>query len=317
MPKIALLDDYQKVALRMADWHRLPPEFTVSCLHEHCSDLDELAVRLADFEIICAMRERTPFPQALLQRLPKLRLLVTAGPKNASIDVAAAAKQGVLVCGTESLGHTTVEHTWALILALTRTIPHDHQALHTGQWQTRLGMQLHGKTLAILGLGRLGSRVAAIGQAFGMYCIAWSQNLTPEQAAACSVEYVTQDALLRRADILTIHLRLSERSRHLIGAAELALMQPSAFLINTSRGPIVAEQALLDALRERRIAGAGLDVFDQEPLPPEHPLLSLDNVVLTPHTGFVSDDTYRIFYGQMLEAIEAWLAGQPVRVVKP
>ena len=316
MPNIALLDDYQNVALSMADWQRLPADLTVTRFQEHLSDLDGLVARLAEFEIICAMRERTPFPRALLQRLPKLQLLVTAGLKNASIDVKAATEQGVLVCGTQVMGHTTVEHTWALILAVARHIPHDHQAMQNGQWQTRVGLELHGKTLGILGLGRLGSRVANIGQAFGMHCIGWSQNLQSQQAAACGVEYVDKNTLLRRADILTIHLRLGERSRHLIGAQELALMQPSTFLINTSRGPIVDEQALLEALLERRIAGVGLDVYDQEPLPPEHPLRSLNNVVLTPHTGFVSDSTYRLFYGQMLEAIEAWLAGQPIRVIQ-
>ena len=315
MPKIALLDDYQNIALQMADWNRLPKNVDITVFQDHLDKGNTLISRLLPFDIIGAMRERTPFPRDLLTRLPKLKLLVTTGMKNASVDVVAAKELGITVCGTESLGHTTVEHTWSLILALARNIPQDDKTTRNGRWQTRLCTELHGKTLGVVGLGRIGKRVASIAQAFGMQVLAWSQNLSAEQAQENGVEYADKASLLRRSDIVTLHLRLSERTQGLVGAKELALMKPSALLVNTSRGPIVDEQALLDVLCKQRIGGAALDVYDHEPLPADHPFLTLDNMVLTPHTGFVSDDTYRVFYGQMLEDIEAWLMDKPIRIL--
>ena len=309
--RVAVLDDYQRVAARFADWERLTPH-EPTFLHEPLADP---AAALEPFEVVCAMRERTPFPAALLERLPRLRLLVTTGMRNAAIDVAAARARGVVVCGTESVGHTTAELTWGLILALARRIPQEDAALRAGSWQTSVGVALRGRTLAVLGLGRVGSAVAAIGAAFGMRVVAWSEHLTAERAAAAGAELVPRDELFRAADVLTVHVVLSERTRGLVGAAELGAMKPSALLVNTSRGPVVDTAALVAALESGALAGAGLDVYDEEPLPPGSPLLRAPNTVLTPHLGYVSEESYAVFYPQVLEAIEAWLAGAPVRVL--
>jgi phosphoglycerate dehydrogenase-like enzyme len=313
--RVAVLDDYQSVAQSYADWASLPHGTEVQFFSDHVSDPARHVERLAPFDVIVAMRERTPFPGALLEQLPKLRLLVTTGMRNAAIDVEAAAALGVTVSGTDGLPYPTAELTWALILALARKLPAEDRALRAGQWQTTVGVGLHGKTLALLGLGRMGSQVARIGAAFGMRVIAWSPNLTAARAETGGAELVSRDELFRRADVLSIHLVLSERTRGLVAAPELALLKPSALLINTSRGPIVDEAALVTALRTSALSGAGLDVFDPEPLPPGHPFSSLANTVLTPHLGYVTDETYRIFYGHALENIQSFLAGDPKRVI--
>ncbi|HEX2186070.1 MAG TPA: D-2-hydroxyacid dehydrogenase family protein [Chloroflexota bacterium] len=313
--RIAILDDYQGVALQMADWGTLPTGTEVQVFRDHLADEVAVAERLADFEVVVAMRERTPFPRRLLERLPKLRLLVTTGMRNASIDLAAATERGIVVCGTGGVGAATAELTWGLILALLRQIPREDAATRGGAWQVSVGVGLHDKTLGVLGLGNLGSRVATVGRAFGMRVIAWSQNLTAARAAEVGATLVGKDELLAQADILSIHLVLSERTRGLIGARELALMKPTAYLVNTSRGPIVDEAALIDALRRGAIAGAALDVFDVEPLPAGHPLRSLPNTVITPHLGYVTAETYRVFFGDAVEDIRSFLAGTPVRVL--
>jgi len=314
--KIAVLDDYQGVSQDLADWTRLPADTEVRVFRDFLPDEDTRAGALADFEVIVAMRERTPFPRSLLARLPKLQLLVTTGARNASIDLAAAKEQGVVVSGTRGQRTPTVELTWALILSLARNIAAEDQAMRNGDWQRRIGPGLEGKTLGLLGLGNLGSAVATIGKAFQMELIAWSQNLTAERASQFGARLVTKEQLFAEADIVTIHLILSDRSRGLVGAPELALMKPSAYLVNTSRGPIVSEAALIEALREGRIAGAGLDVYDREPLPKDHPLRSLGNTVLSPHQGYVTSDNYRVFYGDAVGNIAAYLAGEPIRVIE-
>jgi phosphoglycerate dehydrogenase-like enzyme len=315
--RVALLDDYQGVALGMADWKSLPNGTEVAVFTDHLAAEGALAERLADFDIIMALRERTPFPRTLLERLPKLRLLVTAGMRNASIDMKAAAERGVLVCGTSGLPYPTAELAWGLILSLARRIPAEDRATREGRWQTSLGLGLNGKTLGVLGLGTLGSRVARVGRALEMKVLAWSQNLTAERAAAEDAMLVAKDDLLARSDFVSIHLVLGERTRGLIGARELGLMKRSAYLVNTSRGPIVDEAALIRALEDGTIAGAGLDVFDEEPLARDHPFRRLPNVVITPHLGYVTEETYRIFYGQAVEDIKAYLDGTPLRVLRP
>ena len=314
MTRVAILDDYQDVAGRLADWKSLPAEVVV--FRDHLSDESKVAARLADFDVVVAMRERTPFPRSLFERLPRLRLLVTTGMRNASIDLRAAADRGVVVSGTAGLPSPTAELTWALILALVRHVPREDRAMREGRWQETLGTTLKGRTLGVLGLGQLGSRVARVGTAFEMDVIAWSQNLTAERAAAVGATLAgSRDELLARADIVTIHLVLSDRTRGLVGARELGLMRPTAYLVNTSRGPIVDEGALIATLRAGKIAGAGLDVYDEEPLPADHPLRRLPNTVITPHLGYVTEETYQIFYSQALEDIRAFLAGTPVRVL--
>jgi phosphoglycerate dehydrogenase-like enzyme len=317
MSRVAILDDYQDVARRMADWTSLPAGTDLVVFRDHLADLEALAGRLADFDAVIAMRERTPFSRALLERLPKLKLLITTGMRNASIDVGAAVERGVVVCGTAGLPYPTAELAWGLILALFRRIPVEDRATREGRWQVSCGLGLNGKTLGVLGLGGLGSRVARVGRAFEMEVIAWSQNLTTARAAAGGATLVGKDDLLARSDVLTIHLVLGDRTRGLIGARELSQMKRTAYLVNTSRGPIVDEAALVAALRAGTIAGAGLDVYDEEPLPLDHPLRTLPNTVITPHLGYVTEETYRVFYGQALEDVKAWLAGQPVRVLKP
>jgi phosphoglycerate dehydrogenase-like enzyme len=313
MASIALLDDYQNVALSMADWSALQAAHRIQVFNERIGDVDALARALAGFEVIGIMRERTPFPRTLFAQLPNLKLLVTTGKRNASIDLAAAKDHGVAVCGTGGGGLSTAELAIALMLAFARNL---RQELHTmrpaGAWQETLGFDLDGKTLGILGLGNLGARVARIGVGIGMKPIAWSENLTEERARQHGTERVSKDELFRRADILSIHSVLSARTRGLVGARELGLMKRSALLVNTSRGPIVEEAALISALREGRIGGYAADTFDMEPLPPDHPLRREPRALLTPHLGYVTAETYRSFYGGMVAAIEAWFAGTPI-----
>jgi phosphoglycerate dehydrogenase-like enzyme len=315
--RVALLDDYQDVALAMADWPALGAGVRTEAFHDHLTEEGEIADRLGPFDVIVAMRERTPFPRSLLARLPALRLLVTTGMSNAAIDLAAATHLGIVVCGTGGLGYPTAELTWGLILALARRIPHEYQAVRDGRWQTTVGVGLRGKTLGVAGLGRLGPQVASLGGAFGMAVLAWSQNLTPARAAACGAESVPKDELLARSDIVTLHLKLSARTAGLIGTRELGLMKRTAFLINTSRGPIVEERALLQALGEGTIAGAALDVFDDEPLPADHPFRRMENVVITPHLGYVTRENYEVFYRDALDDVRACAAGSPIRVLNP
>jgi phosphoglycerate dehydrogenase-like enzyme len=309
--RVAILDDYQDVARHSADWG----ELDVTAFTDHVTGDDALAARLEPFEAVVAMRERTPFTAVRLARLPRLKVLVTTGMANASIDVPAARARGIAVAGTRSLASPTAELTWGLILALARHIPAEDAELRSGGWQHTIGPELAGRTLGVIGLGRLGSRVAAIGRAFEMDVLAWSQNLTAEHAAAHGATAVAKEQLLERADVVSIHLKLSERSRGLIGAAELARMKPGAYLINTSRGPIVDEAALVEALRAGTIGGAGLDVFDIEPLPVDHPLRSAPNTVLTPHLGYVTTGGYELFYRDAVEDIEAFRRGAPVRLL--
>jgi phosphoglycerate dehydrogenase-like enzyme len=317
MTRIAILDDYQDAARRLADWARLPAGAELAIFRDHLADLDAVAARLADFDVVVAMRERTPFSRALLERLPRLRLLVTTGMRNAAIDLQAAADRGVVVCGTGGLPYPTAELAWGLVLSLMRRIPREDRATREGRWQETVGLGLNGKTLGVLGLGTLGSRVARFGRAFEMEVLAWSQNLTAERAAEHGAVRVERDELLARSDVVSIHLVLSDRTRGVIGARELGLMKRTAYLVNTSRGPIVDEAALVRALREGTIAGVGLDVYDEEPLPLDHPLRGLPGTVITPHLGYVTEETYRIFYGQALEDILAFLRGEPVRVLRP
>src|ERR1700722_17683023 len=292
MTRVAILDDYQGAALSSADWKSLGPEVTVEAFHESLLGEDVLAERLADCEVIVAMRERTPLTGSLLGRLPKLKLLVTTGMRNVAIDVRAAAALGIVVSGTDLLTPPTAELTWGLILALARNIPREAQQMRAGGWQTTVGVGLDGKVLGVLGLGKLGGEVARVGRAFQMEVIAWSENLTAEHASSLGTARVDKDELFQRADFVTIHLVLSKRTRGLVAAHELALMKPEAYLINTSRGPIVDESALIDALRNRKFAGAALDVYDEEPLPADHPLRKMANVLLTPHLGYVTLENY-------------------------
>jgi phosphoglycerate dehydrogenase-like enzyme len=316
MASIALIDDYQNVALHMADWSRLTAAHRITAFNQRIGGVDALASALADFDVIGIMRERTPFQRALIEKLPNLKLLVTTGKRNASIDLEAAREHGITVCGTGGGGLSTAELAIALMLAFARHLRQEFQTMRPGgAWQTTLGFDLEGKTLGILGLGNLGARVGKIGAAMGMKPIAWSENLTEERARAQAAERVSKDELFRRADVLSIHSVLSARTRGLVGARELALMKPTALLVNTSRGPIVEEGALLAALRENRIAGYAADTFDVEPMPADHPLRSEPRALLTPHLGYVTAETYRGFYGGMVACIEAWLAGNPTGVL--
>jgi phosphoglycerate dehydrogenase-like enzyme len=314
--RCAILDDYQNVALTLADWSKVKGDIEIKVFNEHLGGADNVVAALADFAIVCAMRERTVFPRAVIEALPALKLLVTTGMRNASIDLEAAKARGVVVCGTPAFGNATAAIATGLMLELARHIGYENARLTAGAvWQTTIGLDLEGVTLALLGLGKLGTRMAEIGRAFKMNVIAWSQNLTPEKCKEAGAEHVSRDDLFRRADFLSIHLQLSERTRGLVGAHELGLMKTSAYLINTSRGPIVDEAALLAALRDKRIAGAGLDVFDIEPLPVAHRLRKLDNVVLTPHLGYVTEQNYRTFFAGMVDDIRGYLDGKPVRVL--
>src|SRR5262245_25393496 len=313
--KLALIDDYHGVALRMAAWDRLAGRVDIVSFTATMVDAQDVVCQLAPFDTILAMRERTPFPRVVLEQLPKLRLLITTGMWNASIDIAAATELGIQVCGTRDVGHLTAELTLGLILSLARQTSHEERALREGRWQVRLGHSVRGRTLGLLGLGNLGRQVAAFGHMLEMETIAWSQNLRPEAAAEAGCRLVGRDELFRTADYLSIHVRLSDRTRGLVGARELGLMQATAYLINTSRGPIVDAPALFEALREQRIAGAALDGYATEPLPMDDPIRTLDNVVLLPHLGYVSEENYRCMYGDGLEAIESFLAGAPVRAL--
>ncbi len=315
--RIAVLDDYQDAALAMADWSVLPAEAEVTVFRDHLADPEALVARLIPFQIVCPMRERTAFPRAIIERLPNLRLLATTGSWNAAIDLKAAADHGVTVCGTMGAGHVTPEFTWALIMAMMRNIPAEIASVRSGGWQIGMGRDLKGRTIGILGLGNIGSAIARYARAFEMEVIAWSQNLTEEKAAASGARLAPRDELLRKADIVTIHLVLSARTRGMIDGAELSLMKPTAYLVNTSRGPIVNEAALIQALKQRTIAGAALDAFADEPLPPSHPFRSLPNVLATPHVGYVSEDMYRLFFRETVENIAAFLAGAPTRVIQP
>src|SRR4051794_38505538 len=313
--RVAVLDDYQEVARVFGDWDALAPEAEVTVFHGHIPGDDSLAEHLAGFEVVVAMRERTPFTAKRLAKLPDLRLIVTTGMGNAAIDMDAARAHGVTVCGTGGLPSPTAELAWGLILATARHITEEDRAVRAGGWQHTIGPELAGRTLGVVGLGRLGARVARVGQAFEMDVLAWSQNLDPGYAREHGAEPVTKEDLLARSDVVTIHLRLSDRTRGLLGAPELARMKPTAVLVNTSRGPIVDEDALLEALRAKTIAGAGLDVFAIEPLPRDHPLREAPNTVLTPHIGYVTTGTYEIFYPEAVEDVAAWLRGEPVRVL--
>jgi phosphoglycerate dehydrogenase-like enzyme len=319
MLSCAVLDDYQDVARTIADWQPLSGKVDVHVYTDHFSDREALAVALAGFDIAVAMRERTPFDRWLFERLPRLKLLVTTGLRNASIDLDAAADKRVVVCGTGGSVGSTAELAWGLILALMRNIPQEVARFRDGgKWQTSVGRGVHGRRLGVIGLGNLGARVARAGIAFGMEVSGWSRSLTAERCAELGISHAgSLDDLLRTSDVVTLHVTLNAQSRGLIGDRELGLMRPTALLINTSRGPIVDERALIDTLRRRRIAGAGIDVFDQEPLPLDHPFRHLENLIATPHLGYVTEESYHVFYGQAVEDIAAWLAGSPVRVLRP
>jgi phosphoglycerate dehydrogenase-like enzyme len=312
--RAVVLDDYQRCASRFASWDDL--EMDVEFVHDHLRG-DELVARLADASVVVAMRERTPFDAALLARLPALRLLVTTGARNASIDLEAARERDLVVCGTRSLTTPTVELTWALILALMRQTTLEDQSLRSGGWQSTVGADLAGATLGLVGLGRLGKAVARIGLAFDMRVLAWSQNLDHAAAQELGVEPTAKEELFDRADLVSVHLVLSDRTRGIVGDPELRSMKPTAFLVNTSRGPVVDTPALVAALKESRIAGAGIDVYDEEPLPEDHPLRSTPRTVLTPHLGYVTEANYRLFYGDAVEDIRAWAGGSPIRVLGP
>jgi phosphoglycerate dehydrogenase-like enzyme len=322
--RLSILDDYQGVALDMADWSLVRARGVEIVVERHpFVDQDDAARALADSEIVAAMRERTPFPKSLVERLPKLKLLITTGMRNASFDMAALKDRGITVCGTGGPAGSpggggnedTAELAWGLILGAARRIAEDHAFMRHGGWQTRVGHRVAGKTLGLLGLGRLGGAVARVGLAFGMKAIAWSQNLTADKAAEQGVERVERDELFRRSDILSVHLVLSDRSRGLVGAREIGLMKPSAILINTSRGPIVDSASVIEALKAGRLAYAGFDVYDKEPLPIDHPLRQAPNVILTPHIGYVTDENYRSSYPQIVENIVGFLDSKPVRVI--
>ena len=314
--RCAILDDYQNVALKIGDWSKLKGDVDFKAFNAHLDGPDKVIAALKDYAIVVAMRERTAFPKQVIDALPNLKLLITTGARNASIDTEAAKARGVTVCGTGSFGSPTSGIAIGLMLELTRHIGYENARLHAGaDWQTTIGPDLEGMTLGVLGLGKLGTRTAAIAKAFGMKVIAWSQNLTPEKCAEAGAGYVSKDDLFRQSDFITIHVVLSARSRGLVGAKEFGLMKPSAFIINTSRGPIIDESAMLAALREKKIAGAGLDVFDIEPLPLDHPLRKMDNVVLTPHLGYVSEQNYKHYFAGVVEDIRGFLDGKPVRVL--
>jgi len=316
--KGAILDDYQSVARQVADWSPVEKDIDFTVHTESLGGRDKVIAALKDCAVVCLMRERTPFGKDVIDALPALKLIVTSGMRNAAIDVKAAAARGIPVCGTESLGHPTAELTFGLILELTRRIGIENARLKAGgRWQSTLGIDLYGKTLGIIGLGKLGVRVARVARAFDMKVVAWSQNLVKEKAEAVGATLVNKEELLRIADFVTVHVQLSDRTRGLIGATELGLMKPTAFFINTSRGPVADEKAIEAALRANKIAGAAIDVYDEEPLPLDHPFRKLDNILITPHLGYVTAENYKRFYGQMVEDIRAWLDGTPMRVIAP
>ena len=316
--KVAILDDYQGVALEMADWSPLEGRAEITRFRDHISDPVALVQRLKPFDVLCVMRERTPLPGSILEQLPNLKLITSTGARNASIDMVSAGARGITVCGTGPAargGNGAAELTWALILGIIRHLPAEAASVRGGGWQVSIGGDLKGQTIGILGLGHIGGTTARVARAFGMNVIAWSPNLTPERAEEHGARLVTKEELFRESDIVSIHLVLSSRTRGIVGAPELRLMKPTAYLVNSSRGPLVDEAALIEALRSRAIAGAALDVYDTEPLPESHPFRSLDNVLATPHVGFVTEGTYQTFYGHTVENIAAWLDGTPVRVI--
>jgi phosphoglycerate dehydrogenase-like enzyme len=317
--RIAILDDYQNIALEMADWSAVQARAEIDVFTDHLVELDDIATRLQPHDVILAMRERTPFPRALIERLPALKLLAITGNNTGGFDVEAATERGIVISGTGGGEYTFAESelTWALILALARNVTLEDRTIREGGWLTGLGTRLYGKVLGVIGLGRIGARVAAIGKFMGMEVIAWSENLTPERCAEVGVAYADKETLLGRADVLTIHLRLGERSIGTIGAPDLARMKPTAFLINISRGPIVDEAALIDALERGVIAGAGLDVYSVEPLPVDDPMRRAPNTVLMPHVGYVTDASYLGFYEQSAENVLAFMDGEPMRVLNP
>ena len=312
--RCAILDDYIDLSARMADWSKISDRVDLKIFNEPFASAEAAAASLADFEIICAMRERTPFPRAMFAALPKLKLMITSGLRNAAIDMEAAKDHQVVLCGTQWGRDPTAALTMGLILELTRNIGRENARMHAGErLQKFVGMEIEGKTLGVLGLGKLGAKVSALAKAFGMNVIAWSPNLTAERCKEVGVGYATKEELFATADIVTVHVVLSERSRGLVGAADLARMKPTAYLVNTARGPIVDEAALLETMKARKIAGAAIDVFSVEPLPVEHPFRKLDNMVLTPHLGYVTEETFRAHYSQMVEGIDAWFKGAPLR----
>jgi phosphoglycerate dehydrogenase-like enzyme len=311
--RVALLDDYQGVAMNMADWSRLDGRAEFVAFPRHIADLDTLARELETFDCVMLMRERTKFPRALIERLPRLKLLVTAAMWNASVDSDAATEQGVQFSGTRDLSHAAAELALGMMIGLVRHLPAEDHAMRRGQWQTTVGLSLHGKTLGIVGLGILGRQMAGFARMLGMRAIAWSENLTPARAEEASAAFVSKEQLFSEADVISVHLKLAPRTRGLIGASDLARMKPTAYIINTARGPIIDEHSLLTTLKERRIAGAALDVYDVEPLPVDHPFRKLDNVMLAPHLGYVTEENYRLIYGDTLENVEAFLDGRVVR----
>ncbi len=317
MLHVAILDDYQDVGRQMTDWSNLESRVQVDAFTGHIAHEDELVTALEQYEIVVAMRERTPFPRTTLERLPNLKLLITTGMGNVAIDTIACRDLGVTLCGTGGSQTSTAELTWALILAAARGIVTEVGNVRSGGWMTTIGTDLEGRTLGLLGLGRLGGRVAKIGQAFGMRTIAWSTNLTAERCAELGVELVERDELFRQSDFLSIHLVLSERTRGLVSEGDLALMKPTAWLVNTSRGPICDEDAVARACQQGIIGGAAIDAFGIEPLPTGHPFRELPNILPTPHIGYVTEDTYRQWFDQIVENIEAYLGGEPIRVIKP
>ena len=312
--RIAVLDDWQSVARDVVDWTALDPIGEVSFLHEYPADTATMVERLKAFNVICVMRERTIFDDALLSQLPNLKLLVTGGMRNAALDLASAARLGITVVGTESYKYAAPELTWALIMGVTRNIVDEANSLRAGNWQIGIASDLYGKTLGIVGLGSIGQKIARYAQAFDMKVIAWSENLTAERAAEHGVTYVSKEALFEQSDIISVNLVLSDRSRGLVDADSLNRMKPTAYLVNTARGPIVDEQALIEVLKQKRIAGAALDVYSVEPLPADHPFRSLPNLLATPHVGYVTENNFRMFFSQMIEDIQAWHAGAPIRV---
>ncbi|MDB5141092.1 MAG: hydroxyacid dehydrogenase [Mucilaginibacter sp.] len=305
--KIAILDDYQNIALQMADWSTIEKQADITVFNDYIADAGAIVSRLLPFEIICIMRERTPLNREILAQLPNLELIVSTGKRNASLDTEACKDFGIEVAMTEYVESGAPELTWALLMAIARKIPGENANVKTSAWQTTIGVDLKGKTLGIVGLGRIGTQIAAYAKVFGMKVVAWSENLTEERAHRAGAELVSKEFLFKTADFVTIHLVLSERSKGIIGAHELSLMNPSVYLINTSRGPLIDETALIEALQNKRIAGAALDVYGTEPLPHDHPFRKLDNVLATPHIGYVTEATYRVFYGDTVKAITEWL----------
>jgi phosphoglycerate dehydrogenase-like enzyme len=312
--RCAILDDYLNLSRKVADWSKIEDRVDVTVFNQPFASPEAAVSALKDFEIILAMRERTPFPKAMFDNLPKLKLLITSGMRNNSIDLAAAKDKGVVLCGTQWSKDPTAPLAMGLILELTRNIGRESARMHAGEYlQKYVGIEIEDKTLGVVGLGKLGAKVAKLAQAFGMKVIAWSPNLTPERCAEVGVKYATKEELFSTADFITIHVVLSDRSRGLVGAADLARMKPTSFIVNTARGPIIDEMALLETLKARKIAGAAVDVFSVEPLPVDHPFRKLDNLVLTPHLGYVTQETFIAHYNQMVEGIDGWLKGAPVR----